>query len=102
MEQQGAGWRERPHEIWIAVLALGVALSPTNTKIAGAAWLLVCLAGLFLFFRKPSVQDDGRAAASRAWLIACALAVVLATVLALRWPDGPDTLHAEFRLLLAA
>lgn len=52
MEQQGASWRERPHEIWIAMLALGVALSPTNTKIAGAAWLLVCLAGLFLFFQE--------------------------------------------------
>ena len=56
MEQQGASWRERPHEIWIAVLALGVALSPTNTKIAGAAWLLVCLAGLFLFFRKIKIR----------------------------------------------
>ena len=102
MEQQGASWRERPHEIWIAVLALGVALSPTNTKIAGAAWLLVCLAGLFLFFRKAAVQDDERAAAAKAWLIACAVAAALATGLALRWPDGPDTLHAEFRLLLAA
>ena len=102
MEQQGAGWRERPHEIWIAVLALGVALSPTNTKIAGAAWLLVCLAGLFLFFRKAAVQDDERAAVAKAWLIACAVAAALATGLALRWPDGPDTLHAEFRLLLAA
>ena len=102
VERHGAGWRERPHEIWIAVLALGVALSPTNTKIAGAAWLLVCLAGFFLFFRKPAAQDDERAAAVKAWLIACAVAAALATALALRWPDGPDTLHAEFRLLLAA
>ncbi len=102
MAQQGASWRERPHEIWIAVLALGVALSPTNTKIAGVAWLLVCLAGLFHFFRKPAIRDDERAAAAQAWLIACAVAAALATALALRWPDGPDTLHAEFRLLLAA
>jgi len=101
MEQHGARWRERPNEIWIAMLALGVALSPTNTKIAGAAWLLVCLAGLFHFFRKPAVQDE-RAAACKAWLIACAVAAALATALALVWPGGPDTLHAEFRLLLAA
>ena len=102
MDQAGTGWRERPQEIWIGVLGLGIALAPTHTKIAGGAWLLVCLAGLLLFFRKPAVQGDERAAASKAWLIACAVAAALATITYLIWPGGPDTLHAEFRLLLAA
>ncbi len=102
MDEAGTGWRERPQEIWIGVLGLGIALAPTHTKIAGAAWLLVCLAGLLLFFRKPAVQGDERAPASKAWLIACAVAAALATITSLIWPGGPDTLHAEFRLLLAA
>jgi O-antigen ligase len=101
MVSTGASWRERPKELWIAVLGLGIALSPTNTKIAGAAWLLLCLAGLVAFFRAPA-PADGRETASKAWAIACAIAAALAVVVALVWPDRPDTLHAEFRLLLAA
>jgi O-antigen ligase len=101
MGATAASWRTRPKELWIAVLGLGIALSPTNTKIAGAAWLLVCLAGLVAAVRVPAVPD-ARAPAAMAWLMACALAAALATAVTLYWPDGPDTLHAEFRLLLAA
>jgi O-antigen ligase len=101
MGATAANWRERPKELWIAVLGIGIALSPTNTKIAGAAWLLLCMAGLVAFFRAPAATDD-RASASKAWLIACALAAALAVIVALIWPDRPDTLHAEFRLLVAA
>jgi hypothetical protein len=59
------------------------------------------MAGLVAFFRAPAATDD-RASASKAWLIACALAAALAVIVALIWPDRPDTLHAEFRLLVAA
>ena len=101
MGATAASWRTHPKELWIAALGLGIALSPTNTKIAGAAWLLLCMAGLVAFFRAPSATDD-RASASKAWLFACALAAALAVIVALIWPDRPDSLHAEFRLLLAA
>lgn len=95
------GWRNRPVDVCIAVLGLGIALSPTNTKIAGVTWLLVCLAGLAVFFRRP-VVENATVPASKVWLIACVLAAVLAIAMTLVWPNGPDTLHAEFRLLLGA
>ncbi len=98
--------RARGQETWIALLGLGIALSPTHTKIAGAAWLLVCIAGAVVFFRLPrpvfSATPDAVGAASRAWVMACLVCAGLATGVWLYWPDPPDTLHAEFRLLLAA
>jgi O-antigen ligase len=98
--------RARGPGTWIALLGLGIALSPTHTKIAGAAWLLVCIAGAVVFFRLPrpvfSATPDAVGAASRAWVMACLVCAGLATGVWLYWPDPPDTLHAEFRLLLAA
>ncbi len=98
--------RARGPETWIALLGLGIALSPTHTKIAGAAWLLVCIAGAVAFFRLPrpvvSATPDPVGAASRAWVMACLVCAGLATGIWLYWPEPPDTLHAEFRLLLAA
>jgi O-antigen ligase len=98
-----ASLRARGPETWIAVLGLGIALSPANTKIAGAAWLFICIAGVIAFFKGPEpAGSDRRDAASKAWAVACTVTAVLASVVALYWPDRPDTLHAEFRLLLAA
>ena len=98
--------RSNGRENWIALLGLGIAISPTHTKIAGAAWLLICLAGAVAFFSLPRPQrptaPDPAGAASQAWVMACAVCAVLATTVWLYWPDPPDTLHAEFRLLLAA
>jgi len=95
--------RARRPETWLAVLGLGIALSPANTKIAGAAWLLICLAGVVAFFKAPNTAgSDRHDAASKAWVVACAVSAVLATAVWLYWPDRPDSLHAEFRLLLAA
>ena len=98
--------RARGQETWIALLGLGIALSPTHTKIAGAAWMLICIAGAVAFFRRPPpvlpATPDAVGAASRAWVVACLVSAVLATGVWLYWPDPPDTLHAEFRLLLAA
>ena len=93
-------------EAWIALLGLGIALSPTNTKVAGAAWLLLCVAGLIVFFRlnRPALSaiQDTVVAANRGLVIAYVVCTVLAIAVVLYWPDQPDTLHAEWRLLLAA
>jgi O-antigen ligase len=87
----------------MALLALDIALSPAQTKIAGAAWLLICMAGTVAFFRFPrSSESEPIGAASHAWGVACAVSALLATAVWLYWPVRPDTLHAEFRLLLGA
>lgn len=100
-----ASLRADKSQAWMALIGVCVALSPANTKIAGAAWFFICLAGAVVAFQSRKVRvdlSDGVAAASRVWLIACAVSAVLATALALVWPDGPDSLHAEYRLLAAA
>ena len=92
-------------QFWIALIGVAVALSPANTKIAGAAWLFICVAGAVVAFQSRKVRvdlSDGVAAASRAWLVCCAVSAALATALALYRPHGPDSLHAEYRLLAAA
>jgi len=98
-----AGLRTHKADAWMALLALGIALSPAHTKIAGAAWLLICIAGILAFFRLPrATASDPPRAASQAWGAACAVCAALATAVWLYWPIRPDTLHAEFRLLLCA
>ena len=93
-------------ETWLALLGLGIALAPTHTKIAGAAWLLLCVAGLVVFFRSQrsvlSAAQDSVVAASRGLVLAYSICTGLAIAVVLYWPDQPDTLHAEWRLLLAA
>ena len=98
-----AGLRTHKAETAMALFALGIALSTAHTKIAGAMWLSVCLAGVVAFFRLPrATGSELLGAASRAWGVACAASAALATAVWLYWPIRPDTLHAEFRLLLCA
>ena len=98
-----AGLRTHKAETAMALFALGIALSTAHTKIAGAMWLFVCLAGVVAFFRLPrATGSELLGAASRAWGVACAASAALATAVWLYWPIRPDTLHAEFRLLLCA
>lgn len=98
-----AGLRTHRAETGMALLALGIALSPAHTKIAGAVWLFICMAGIVAFFRLPrATGTEPLGTASRAWGVACAACAALATVVWLYWPIRPDTLHAEFRLLLCA
>ena len=99
-------WRAAGPNGWFALLGICVALSPANSKLAGASWLVICTAGAVAAWRNwrsltPS-SDTGVIDASRVWLICCAVAAALASMMALVWPDGPDTLHAEYRLLTAA
>ena len=101
-----ASLRADKSQAWMALIGVCVALSPANTKIAGAAWLFICLAGAMAAWRSSDqstpASDDCVIGASRIWLVSCAVAALLATGLALYWPDGPDSLHAEYRLLTAA
>jgi O-antigen ligase len=89
-----------PLALW-PVLA-GFALAPLSSKSGGAAWLLLCLFGLWAALRKPVLADAPDTGAARIWLAAC-LAGLTLEVLATAWWHGPwDELHAPARLFLAA
>jgi O-antigen ligase len=85
------------------LLFVALALSSVSTKWAGAAWLLLLVWGLVLGLRSARVltPNDIQAAAT-AWLIVCALALLVRAVPVLFWNDPWEERHAEFRLLLGA
>lgn len=87
----------------LALLGLGVALSPLSTKIAGAVWLALCLWGAAVLVRRSlAVVRSAPLAAARAWLLGAAVAAALATTAGWIWGDGTDGLNAPLRLLMAA
>ncbi len=92
--------RPGPKEVFWLVLA-GVAAAPLSTKLAGAAWVFLCLSGLWAALRRPrtSQADDG---AAKTWLAACLVGLALETLATAIWHDPWDELHAPIRLMLAA
>lgn len=91
----------------LALLAIGLALSPLSTKIAGGVWLLLSVWGIVRFFsRRPVGAISGCAVdwprATRMWLFACVLSTALAAFALGWWHDPWDGLNTELRLLLAA
>jgi O-antigen ligase len=95
----------RPWPLWLllTMLALVVA-APASTKVAGAAWLLVVLAGLWATLRIPVAHPPGHplVQSSRLWLIACLVAILLQAFATWYWVDPWGDLHVEIRLLLGA
>ena len=92
-----------PNWLLLALMAMLIA-APASTKVAGAAWLLVVLVGLWaalclpvvLPLRHPLVQP------SLLWLAACCLALSLQAVATYYWTDPWGDRHVEIRVLLGA
>lgn len=82
-----------------------VALGPLNSKILAAAWLFFWVFGFWNAFKARSTPSSANAdtlPAASAWLIACIISFILASIWALIWHEPIDTLNAQFRLLLPA
>lgn len=90
---------------WILlVLSASLILAPASTKIAGAAWLLVVLTGLWAALRIPNALpfSRGLVQSSRFWLAGCLVALVLQAAATYYWNDPWGDRHVEVRLLLGA
>lgn len=95
----------RPWPQWLLLpLLVMLVAAPASTKVAGAAWLLVVLAGLWAALRLPVARPLSHplVQSSRLWLSACLLALVLQAVATLYWADPWGDRHVEIRLLLGA
>lgn len=90
----------------LGLLLAGTALSPLNTKLAGAAWLLLLLLALWLGAGPSRPRPAGAQAAATAWLLSCLAAMALWTGLSWVWDEPCCKLTADLgsglRLLLAA
>lgn len=90
----------------LGLLLAGTALSPLNTKVAGAAWLLLLLLALWLAAGPSRPRPAGMHAAATAWLLSCLAAMALWTGLSWVWDEPCCSLTADLgsglRLLLAA
>lgn len=101
--QTGELRRAWPKWILLMLLALLIA-APASTKVAGAAWLLIGLIGLWAALRIPVVRSVNSALvqSSLVWLSACFLAFALQAVATYYWADPWGDRHVEVRLLLGA
>jgi O-antigen ligase len=101
--QTGALLRAWPKWLFLVLLALLIA-APASTKLAGAAWLLIGLFGLWAALRIPVVRSVNSALeqSSLLWLSACFLAFALQAVATYHWADPWGDRHVEVRLLLGA
>ena len=89
-----------------AVLAAAVALSTLNTKVAGLAWLALCLLAVCTPLPARDVGTPGLRASALAWLTGCIVALALWAALSLIWHEpccslGGD-LSSGLRLLMTA
>lgn len=95
----------RPWPQWLLLpLLVMLVAAPASTKVAGAAWLLIVLAGLWVALRLPVARPLSHAVvqASRLWLNACLLVLVLQGIATVYWADPWGDRHVEIRLLLGA
>ncbi|MBT9477788.1 MAG: O-antigen ligase family protein [Polaromonas sp.] len=99
----GESLRAWPKRLLLVLLALLIA-APASTKVAGAAWLLIGLIGLWAVLRIPVVRSVNSALvqSSLVWLSACFLAFALQAVVTYYWADPWGDRHVEVRLLLGA
>jgi O-antigen ligase len=99
----GVSPRAWPHWLLLMLLASLIA-APASTKVAGAAWFLIVLAGLWAALRLPVVLPlkDTLVQSSLLWLFACLLALLFQAVATYYWADPWGDRHVEIRLLLGA
>jgi O-antigen ligase len=88
---------------WLFIpFLLMLAAAPVFTKVAGSAWLLLLLIGLWVSFR-PSHDRSVIAPlqrSARVWVSVCLFALSLQAVATLYWSDPWGDLHVLVRLLL--
>lgn len=90
-------------DLLTVLLFVSLALASVSTKWAGAAWLLLLVWGLVPGLRSARVLNPADIqTAATAWLIVCALALLVRAVPVVYWNDPWEERHAEFRLLLGA
>jgi O-antigen ligase len=93
---------------WLWGLFLGMlALAPGNTKVAGAAWLLMGVLGVWAMFAhrewRPETEEDKVVwRAARLWLAFCVVAFVFKAIGVTYWGDPWRTRHFDMRVLLTA
>lgn len=95
--------RAWPKWLLLVLLALLIA-SPASTKVAGAAWFLIVLAGFWAALRLPVVLSvkTSLVQSSLLWLSACLLALLFQAVATYYWADPWGDRHVEIRLLFGA
>lgn len=93
---------------WLWGLFLGMlALAPGNTKVAGAAWLLMGVLGVWAMFAhrewRPETDEDKVVwRAARLWLVFCTVAFVFKAIGVTYWGDPWRTRHFDMRVMLTA
>ncbi len=93
---------------WLWGLFLGMlALAPGNTKVAGAAWLLMGVLGVWAMFAhrewRPEAEEDKVVwRAARLWLVFCAVAFIFKAIGVTYWGDPWRTRHFDMRVMLTA
>lgn len=100
-----AGMLPRAWSKWILLILLALLIvAPASTNVAGAAWLLIVLVGLWAALRLPVVLplNHSLVQSSLLWLAACLLALVLQAAATYYWTDPWGDRHVEVRLLLGA
>lgn len=87
---------------WLCMALLAVA--PTWTKFAGAAWLILVVQGLMSRWGQPPVSKmlSPSTTLARQWLVWCLIAFGLRAVGQLYWGDAWDLRHFDFRMVLGA
>lgn len=88
----------------LLLLSVLLIVAPASTKVAGTAWLLIVLVGLWATVCLPLAPPSSPALvqSSRLWVGACLLALALQAVATFYWADPWGDRHVEFRLLLGA
>ena len=93
---------------WVWGLFLGLlALAPGSTKVAGSAWLLMAVLGIWAMYahrhwRPEDEQDQVLWSAARIWLVFCVAAFVFKAIGVTYWGDPWRTRHFDMRVLLTA
>lgn len=92
--------------VWGVFLCL-LALAPGNTKVAGSAWFLMAVLGIWAMFTRrgwaPESEDDQAVwRAARLWLAFCAAAFTFKAIGVTYWGDPWRTRHFDLRVILTA
>ena len=81
-------------------------LSPTETKLAGLLWVILCLWAFALALRHPAQASTSTRQAARGWLVACSVTLGTWLLMSLYWKEPcckPSAeLSAGLRLWLGA
>ncbi|MBG6076225.1 O-antigen ligase [Polaromonas sp. CG_9.11] len=90
---------------WVLLTICGLLIAaPASTKVAGAAWFLIVLFGLWAALRIPISLPINHPLVhlSLLWFATCLFALILKAIATYYWADPWGDRHVEVRLLLCA